>query len=368
MKRVLQINKFYHPYIGGIEHTVQQIAEGLADDIEMSVLVCSDSRKKKVEYINGVSIIRVPIITRVGNLPFPLGLIKTLRNVISDIDVIHLHMPFPFGDLACLLSGFTGKIIVSWHSDVVRQKRMMQLYKPIMNKMLKRADVIIVATEGHINGSSYLKPYKNKCICIPFGVDETVEKRADKYFLNRKETNLEMEVRFLFIGRLVYYKGCKILLEAFANVKCAKLVLAGTGTMLNELRALAQQLNISNNVEFLGEVSEEEKCNQLELCDVFVLPSILKSEAFGLVQIEAMAFGKPVINTNLPSGVPYVSLDKITGLTVPPGDIESLSQAMQWMVDHEFERIQMGENARQRMKEHYKMKFMLDKLLEVYES
>lgn len=365
-KKILQVNKSYYPTIGGIEKTVQQIAEGLSEQTEMSVLVCSENRRLVEETINGVKITRVPSIFKWGNLPIPLGFNSALRQLSKAQDVIHLHMPFPFGDLACLLSGYKGKIVLWWHSDVVRQKKMMLLYKPIMLGMLKRADAIVVATEGHINGSAYLEPFREKCVIIPFGVNKNTELVADEYMANREKTIKNNKIRFLFVGRLVYYKGCKVLLESFAQVKDAELVIVGSGVMEEELKQLARKLQINEDVHFMGEVSEEELLRQYAQCDVFVLPSIAKSEAFALVQIEAMAFGKPVINTNLPSGVPYVSLDKITGLTVKPGDVESLSVAMQWLVEHEEERLAMGDAARKRMKEEYRLEKMLERVYNIY--
>lgn len=365
--RVLQVNKSYYPVIGGIEKTVKQIAEGLSDRTDMSVLVCSENRHLIKEVINGVKITRVPSIFKWGNLPIPVGFNCALRRLSKEQDVIHLHMPFPFGDLACLLSGYKGKLVLWWHSDIVRQKKMMLLYKPIMLRMLKRADVIVVATEGHINGSSYLEPYRNKCVIIPFGVNKNTELAADEYKSNGKPDIKNEKLRFLFVGRLVYYKGCKILLEAFSKVENAELIMVGSGVMEEELKQFAKMLNIDENVHFLGEVSEEELYRQYAGCDVFVLPSVAKSEAFGLVQIEAMAFGKPVINTKLPSGVPYVSIDGVTGITVEPENAETLAEAMQWLAGHEEERLAMGEAARRRMKEEYRLEKMLERVLNVYE-
>ncbi len=375
-KRILQVNKLYYPYVGGIERVVCQVAEGLAGQTEMSVLVCSEDRHYKEEMINSVHIVRVPSLAKWGNLPIPFGLTAALRKLSRKQDIIHLHMPFPFGDLACLLSGFHGKIVLWWHSDVVRQKKMMFFYKPIMMRMLKRADAIVVATEGHIKGSAYLKPFMEKCVVIPFGVDKEIEEQADAYIAEKAskrgaaEGKLKAEgsVRFLFVGRLVYYKGCDVLIKAFAKTKDTELVVVGSGNLEGECRKLVKELGIEKRVTFLGEVSEEELYLQFAMCDVFVLPSVARSEAFGLVQIEAMAFGKPVINTALPSGVPYVSLDKITGLTVPPGDVSALADAMQWMAEHEEEREKMGEQARKRMKEEYRMETMLARVAELYRA
>lgn len=429
--RVLQVSKLYYPYIGGIERVVTQVAEGLAEQTEMSVLVCSEDCRYREETQNGVHVVRVPSLFRLGNLPVPFGLVHTLRRLGKEQDVIHLHMPFPFGDLACLLSGYRGKMILWWHSDVVRQKKLMHLYKPVMLRMLRRADKIVVATEGHIEGSAYLKPFREKCVVIPFGADPRLEARADAYIARReaaeaaarcrraeegccalpesgggllcaarreavtgavscaqangeqrctdeiccpeknsgRQSEIEMKpLRFLFVGRLVYYKGCDVLLSAFAKLEKGKLVMAGSGDMAQDCRRLAEELGIRERVIFLSKPSDEELYRQYEACDVFVLPSVARSEAFGLVQIEAMAFGKPVINTNLPSGVPYVSLDKVTGLTVEPGDADGLADAMRWMAEHEKERKEMGERARERMKQEYRMDKMLERVKKLYEG
>ena len=366
--RILQVNKLYFPAIGGIERVVQQIAEGLADKTEMSVLVCSDDRQYKKEVINGVRVTRLPKVFQLGSLPVPFGLNYTLRRMSKKQDVIHLHMPFPLGDIACLLSGFQGKIILWWHSDVVRQKKLMHFYKPVMLRMLNRADMIVVATKGHIGGSAYLKPFQEKCVVIPFGVEEKVEQAADAYFAQSVKASSKgrKPVTFLFVGRLVYYKGCDVLLKAFSKVQGAELVLVGSGALEAECRQLTKDYDMEERVHFCGSLSEAELYQKYAECDVFVLPSVARSEAFGLVQIEAMAFGKPVINTSLPSGVPYVSLHGETGLTVEPGNVQQLTEAMQWMADHETERLAMGQKARERMKAEYRVEQMLDRVFALY--
>lgn len=373
--KILQLNKRYFPAIGGIERVVQQIAEGLEEQTRMSVLVCSEERNYSRRTEKGVDVIRLPKLFQMGSLPVSLGLNITLRRMCKELDIIHLHMPFPLGDVACLLSGFKGKIVLWWHSDIVRQKKLMKLYKPVMLRMLKRADAIVVATEGHIKHSAYLGPYKEKCVVIPFGVDKAMEEAADRYveaadtekLINISSTKeKKQKVSFLFVGRLVYYKGCDILLKAFADVTGAELVMVGSGALENECHKLAEELGMKDRVRFVGEVSEEELQKYMAECDVFVLPSVAKSEAFGLVQIEAMAFGKPVINTNLPSGVPYVSIHGETGLTVEPENVKQLAEAMQWMIDHKEERLAMGKKARERMKAEYRLENMTERVLELY--
>ena len=370
--KILQVNKLYAPFTGGVEQVVQQIAEGLSDRVSMRVLVCSEDKKDSTDTIGGVKVHRSGSFFMLGNLPLSLKFLRDFKKVAKHYDVIHFHMPFPVGDLAALLSGYQGKIVVWWHSDVVRQKKMMLLYKPIMERFLKRADAIIVATQGHIDGSAYLKPYADKCRVIPFGVNPTLEQKADEWLLKQAEKEDTPEenrpVRFLFVGRLIYYKGCKVLLEAFRQVKNAELILVGDGALKGELQELATQYRLTEKVHFLGSAEDETLYRQFAECDVFVLPSIARSEAFGLVQIEAMSFGKPVINTNLKSGVPYVSIHGLTGLTVEPENVQELANAMNWMAEHKEERTQMGKNAKKRVKEEYQMSQMLDGVFALYQE
>lgn len=374
MKRlnVLQVNKLYYPFTGGVERVVQQIAEGLSSQTNMKVLVCNEHRQNITEQINGVKVHRSGSFYMLGNMPLSFRFIRDVKKVSKKFDIIHLHMPFPLGDAALLLSGYKGKIVVWWHSDIVRQKKLMLLYRPLMERFLKRADVIITATQGHIDGSAYLAPYKDKCVIIPFGVDPEIEAKADEWLAQKisKDSVKEQNrcIRFLFVGRLIYYKGCKVLLEAFCQVSNAELIIVGDGVLEKELKELANQYLVSDKIKFVGNIGKEELERHFAECDVFVLPSIARSEAFGLVQIEAMSYGKPVINTNLPSGVPYVSIHKETGLTVEPGDVNGLADAMNWMVQHPNQRKIMGEKARRRVKEEYQMDQMMEKILSLYQK
>lgn len=368
--RVLQVNKLYYPVTGGIERVVQQIAEGLKDKVDMRVLVCQRKGRTVTEKINSVWVKRSSSLGVIASLPISFSFFWHLRKISKNCDIIQFHMPFPLGDLACLLSGYKGKVVVWWHSDIVRQKKMMKLYRPVMEAFLKRTDVIIVATKGHIEGSAYLKPYRKKCVVIPFGVEKAIFDDSTKWLRrkNKEEKSIEInkEVRFLFVGRLVYYKGCKILLEAFRNVKNAKLTMVGNGPMEDELKQIVKKYGLEKKVKFLGNINEKELQEQYKACDALVLPSIVRSEAFGLVQIEAMAYGKPVINTNLPSGVPYVSRHMETGLTVKPGNISELEKAMNWLVEHEEERLAMGKRARERVEQEYTVEKMLERVERIY--
>lgn len=368
--KVLQVNKLYSPVTGGIERIVQYIAEGLKDDVDMQVLVCQTKGRGRDDVINGVKVHRAGSMGILFSLPISFPFLFKFRNMAGKADIVHIHCPFPLADLACMLSGYKGKVVVSWHSDVVKQKKLMLLYRPVMEWLLKRADVIIVSANGIIEGSSYLGPYKEKCRIIPFAVNPEVDRKGKEYLetLPLRRIDEEQITRFLFVGRLVYYKGVDVLLRAFAKVENAKLHIVGSGELENQLKNFVYSNNMSDKVSFKGNISDQELEREFEDCDVFVLPSVMKSEAFGLVQQEAMAYGKPVINTKLKSGVPEVSVDGETGITVEPGDVDGLTKAMQELIDNPVKRLRLGKAARKKVDEQYTMEVMLERVKEIYEN
>lgn len=363
--RVLQVNKLYYPEVGGIERVVQYLAEGLKEETDMRVLVCQPRGWGSQDVINGVPVTRCSSFGTLFSLPISISFLWRLRRMSKEVDILQFHAPFPLGDLGGLLAGVKGKIVLYWHSDVVKQKRLMHLYRPIMEMFLRRADVIIVSAKGNIEGSSYLGPYHQKCVVIPYAVSSSIQEKG-KIYLKSAKPNQGRKLSFLFIGRLVYYKGVDVLLKAFEKIKEGELTIIGAGELEENLKAFVMERGMEKRVHFQGRVADEEIYRQIEKCDVFVLPSVVKSEAFGLVQQEAMAFGKPVINTWLESGVPEVSLDGLTGLTVKAGDAEALAKAMEWMMDHPQERIQMGKAARERVENEYTMDVMLGRIMGLY--
>ena len=174
--RVLQVNKLYYPEIGGIEKVVQQIAEGLSKetDISVEVLACQRKGHGTVEKINGVTVHRAGSFGILASMPISISFLWQFRKLAKKADIVHFHMPFPLGDLAFLLSGYKGKTVVYWHSDVVKQKRLMRLYQPLMDRFLRKVDLILVATGGTVKGSAYLSPYLDKCRVIPYAVENSV--------------------------------------------------------------------------------------------------------------------------------------------------------------------------------------------------
>lgn len=364
--KILEVNKAYFPHIGGIETLVKQYSEELGQfDTQVRTLVCCDNRGGSIrERVNGVPVIRAANFGTYFSCPISTQFVKQFRRLSQKADVIHIHMPFPLADFAMLLSGFKGKVVLSWHSDIVKQKKLLTLYKPLLKYLLNRADMIFVATEGHIDGSDFLPEYREKCRILPYGI--TVEDYLNidrKPILTEKLTD-KNSVKVFFTGRLVYYKGVDVLLKAFRLVNGCELFIAGTGELEAELKAYAKEHNMDDKVHFLGFLPDDELKQAYADCDIFVLPSVAKSEAFGIVQLEAMVYGKPVINTLLPSGVPHVSIHQKTGLTVPPSDFESLSAAILVLARNRELREEMGKKAAERVAENFNEKDVIRKLYE----
>jgi Glycosyltransferase len=366
--KILQVNKFYPPIIGGIETVVRQLSEGLCNRLNLSVLVCNSGWQTIREDVNGIAVTRAASIGCISSMPISPYFLFLFGKMCKSADIVQLHAPFPLGDLALFLSGYKGKVVVWWHSDVIRQKKLLCLYRPLMHWMLKRADRIFVATQGHIDGSSYLKLYEEKCRIIPYGLDDVYLRRGKAAFISEKKRKYT-GTEFLFIGRLVYYKGCDVLLKAFSQMreKNALLTIIGEGSLKEKLKELSQKLSLAGRVRFLGSVEESTILLTLRQCDVLVLPSVEKSEAFGIVQLEAMAYGKPVINTELNNGVSHVSLHGITGITVPAGDIDALSKAMDCLAMDEVLCEKYGTQGMDRVWRYFSLPRILDEVYREYE-
>ncbi len=264
--KVLQLGKQYYPHIGGIEITMQQIAEGIQGEVDSYVLASQGKGPAYNEVINSVPVYFAKSWGIIASLPISLDLIFYLRKHCSEYDVIHLHMPFPLGDLACLLSGYKGKLVLYWHSDIVRQKKALIFYKPLMNWTLRRADVIAIATQGNIDGSPYVKPFEKKCVKIPFGLRKVWEEKSDIYWKKHEiQKDPGKPLRLLFIGRLVYYKGCSILMDAMKLLKKElqqqisqiELVIVGTGVLEADMKAEAEKSGLENVIHFLGKAPDE---------------------------------------------------------------------------------------------------------------
>lgn len=333
MMRILQVNKFYYPYIGGVEKVVQQISEELLNEpeVENEVLACHLQRRDTRMEIRGVKVILAGSLRKLLGMPISPSFRKLFAREANGRDIVDFHMPFPLAawSLKALKTPET-KVVVHYHADIVRQKKLKWAYGPAMERLLSRASAIVVSSPNLRDQSEMLRPFRDKCRVVPFMMsppDPSVVARKKVDALS-KEIGLPSGIPVvLYVGRFVYYKGLPFLLEAMAGVD-ATLMMVGDGPMKSELQEQARKLGIADRVFWKSGVSDEDLPMHYALGDLFVLPSSATTEAYGIVQMEALVSGLPVINTNLPTGVPWVSKHGDSGLTVPPGDAQALREAI----------------------------------------
>jgi glycosyltransferase involved in cell wall biosynthesis len=362
--KVLHIYKDYYPVLGGIENHIRILAEGLIRrGIEAQVLVTNTGPKTTVEEIGGVPVIKAGCPFRMSGAPLSPDLYLWLRRL--EPDIAHLHFPNPTAELGQLLLGRSRKFVLTYHSDIVRQKYLLRLYRPFLWRALAAADRIIATSPNYVRSSPYLHRFADKCVVIPLGIDLSPFEGADRGRAEAVRRRYGSPL-LLFVGKLRYYKGLEYLLEAMREVE-ARLLVVGTGPMEEEWQALAEALNLEDKVVFLGEVSDDDLPLYYHACDLFVLPASHRSEAFGLVQVEAMACGKPVICTELGTGTSYVNVDGETGLVVLPRDCQALAEAINHLLADGALRRRLGDRARARVRR-FSKEDMVDRIVELYEA
>ncbi len=364
MLEIVQICKYYPPYYGGIPNYVQLLSESLGKEHRVTVLASNTGFARREESDGRLRVIRLPRVVELRSTAVLPTLPRELRRLPADI--IHLHFPDPMAHLAFSLARKPAKLVVSWHGDITRQSILLHLYRRSLNSILRRADAIVVGSPAFRDGSALREELRARCSVIPYGID------LGRFELSESVTARIREIRerygdrcVLFIGRLVHYKGLEFLMQAMQGIG-ARLLVVGTGYLDSRLRQQAEALGIEGQVEFLGELPSDELVAYLHASALLALPSVNRSESFGLVQIEAMACRKPVVSTNLPTGVPWVNQDGRTGLIVPPADPTALRAAILRLLDDADLRRQYGEAGRARVESEFTHEVHTRRMLKLY--
>lgn len=368
--KILHLSKYYHPYRGGIEKVIKELSEASVKlGHEVTVICANESNSRQEEMVNGVRVIRLPLSMTVFSQPLTLSVFRELRREVEACDIINAHTPNPLFELALLRTKTEKPIIVTYHCEVYKARALNNVYQPISHALLKRADKIIVGTTFHIDHSKWLHTFKYKCEIIPFGIEP-------KYMLPSPATSeLQEKIKkeygnfFLFAGRMVPYKGVDVLLRALKESPSSRVVLIGSGRMFDEWKTLSENLDVHSRAHFLGSVSsDEEFAAYMHACRALILPSINEAEAFGLVLLEAMSCSKPVITTNLNSGVRFVNKAGETGLMVPKSDEFRLAEAMEKLAQDDILHARLSQNAFQHFQEHFLISNCIDRYLMVYQG
>ena len=368
--KILQITKYFYPNPGGIESHVLGIAEGFAERKNRTIVLAANHPKTaKFENHHGIEIRRSEILFTLFRDPFTPGMLIDLFN--EDYDVIHLHLPDPFNSLFALIASLLKRkpLVVTYHADIIKDRWYHKIFKFFygffQNLVLSQSKIIIATSPDYAHGSETLKNFRGKLKIVPNFVDEKKfnpdvksEKVKRKYRLKNKKV-------ILFLGRLIPYKGVSYLIKAFPdvkkNIKNAKLVIAGYGPLEKELKRMGKRMK---DVLFITPTDDEVPA-LYNASDVFVLPSITRQEAFGIVLLEAMSSSVPCITTRI-SGMPFVISD--TGILVEPENSEDLSAAILKILSNENLAQELGRKARMRVEENFTRKRVIEKLLQIYEE
>lgn len=360
--RVLHVGKFYPPFRGGMESHLQLLSEELQHRVELRVVVSSATRQASREQINGVDVTRLATPIRFAGASISRGMVKCIAE--SNADIVHLHLPNPTAILAYLASGRRGPLVATYHSDIVRQAILGAGFAPILRRFLDQCSAIIVASPNYLESSASLRRFRTRCQVIPFGVDLGPYANPDSGIAEEIRTRYGPRL-VLAVGRMVGYKGFEYLMEAMPDIR-GRLLMIGSGPQRNALVAQADRLGVADRVTVLAEV--EDVAPYHHAADVFVLPSITRAEAFGIVQLEAMAAGTPIVNTALESGVPFVSPHGETGLTVPPRDVPALAHAINQLLDDAKLSERLGAAGKVRVDTLFSADTMVSRTLDLYDS
>ena len=348
-----------------MEVHLQQLCQHLKDKVELEVIVANHCDGGRFESLDGVRVQRLAASATIAGAPICLSLPRAIWQ--AKADIVHVHLPHPTAILAYLACGAPGNLICTYHSDIVRQQLLGSFIAPLQEVAFRRAKAIIATSPNLLAGSRVLMSHRERCVVVPLGIQHAIYESPHSQRASELREIFRAPI-ILTVGRLVYYKGFSHLIQAMAHLQeRAVLLIIGDGPLRGVLAEEIEKLNLTGRVHLIGDVPDI--IPYYQACDIFVLPSIARSEAFGLVQLEAMACAKPVINTEIEgSGVPFVSIHGKTGLTVPPADATALANAMDHLLRDEPLGVQLGQAGRQRVRDEFTLRKMADRTLKIYQS
>ena len=363
---ILKLGKFY-PIKGGVEKVAYDLMMGLSSRNDHCDLLCATvSGKGRTRQMNPhAKLIECHSWGKTAATMIAPSMITTFRRICCNYDIVHVHHPDPMAAVTLWLSGYKGKVVLHWHSDILKQRILLKLYRPLQDWLLRRADLIIGTSPVYLKESPFLKHVQDKTICLPIGVSAIVPDEAAVEKLGQRYGGKKI---VFSLGRLVPYKGFTHLIDAARYLSNDYVVLiGGTGTLRKKLEKKIRRLGLENKVMLLGRIPKNELPAYFGASKVFCLPSVQKTEAFGIVQIEAMSCGKPVVATRIPhSGVAWVNQHGVSGLNVTPGNARELAQAIQHIADDDAVYEQYAVSAKNRYQDLFTKERMIDNSLRIY--
>ena len=368
--RILQLGKFY-PIRGGVEKVMWDLTRGLAAEGHACDMLCASfDGAKELQIIpledKGRCIVLPCSLQASGTMLCP-KMIGWLRRHAAEYDLIHVHHPDPMACLALRLSGYKGRVILHWHSDILKKKAILAAYKPLQSWLIRRAERIVGTTPVYVAQSKALAHVQDKVTYVPIGIDPIIVDPAKVAEIQARYPGKKIVYS---LGRLVPYKGYTYLIQAAQFLPDDYIILiGGKGPLQESLQAGINSLHLQDKVKLLGFVADEEHAALYGAAKVFVMSSVMKTEAFGIVQIEAMSTGTPVVATKIPeSGVSWVNEDGISGLNVEPEDPKALAEAVRSICEDPVRYQVFSKNAKERFSRLFAYNNMIDKIIKIYEN
>ena len=350
--------------VGGVEKVIHQIATGSEKyGVNTDVLSLTKDRCTTEVEMVGYQAHRARENMQIASTGFSVAVFKKFLALARRADLIHYHFPWPFMDIIHFGARMRKPTVVTYHSDIIRQKYLLQLYRPLQRKFLGDISWIVATSPNYLATSDVLKSLRYKVSVIPIGLDKLTypvpaTARLD-YWRERMGPKF-----YLFVGVIRYYKGLHILISAASGLDYP-IVIVGAGPIEKELKVQAEALGLKN-IHFLGYLPEEDKVALLTLCYGILFPSHLRSEAFGISLLEGAMFGKPMISSEIGTGTTYINIANETGMVVPPSDPDALRAAMRWLWENPVQAAEMGLRAEKRYWDHFTADQMVGSYVNLY--
>lgn len=358
--KILQLGKFY-PIRGGVEKVMHSLTTGLSQrGIECDMMCAAEKGRSETIPVNGkANLITCTTVVKYAATMISPSMVFRLRKIAGRYDVIHIHHPDPMAAIALYLSGFKGKVVLHWHSDIIKQKTLLRLYRPLQQWLIRRACAIVGTSPVYLEESPELAGTESRQTVLPIGIDQIMPDTQAAQVLRERFHGKKI---VFALGRLIEYKGFRYLIEAARFLDESYIILiGGEGPLKDSLKRQIESAGLQDKVILEGFISDDRLPAYFGACDLFCLSSVFKTEAFGIVQIEAMSCGKPVVATKIPgSGVSWVNKDGVSGINVPACEPQQLAAAVKAICSDEHRYRTYCHDARKR----YEDMFTKDKMIE----
>jgi rhamnosyl/mannosyltransferase len=368
--KALHFGRFHNDNFGGIERHVSLLLSGLSRVMQVDNVVANETFSSCMLAADGYRVYKVPSLGIFAGMALcptmPWRALSLHRQ--EHYNIIHLHFPDPMSHVAALALPQDMKLVISWHSDIIRQQNLLKLYQPFMNSLVARADAIVAATPAHFTSSTQLEAADlAKRRVVPYGVDFALFDDPAMLAAGRALREQYGRPIIFAVGRHVYYKGFEYLIRAMRHVQPdALLLLGGSGPLFNVLKAQAITEGVVDRIRFLGRIPETQLPAYYHAAEIFCMPSVEPSEAFGMVQVEAMICRKPVVCCELKNGTTYVNRHGETGFVVAPRDSIALAEAVNVLLSDTKLRAALGVAGRARVENEFTLEHMRKGMLVLY--